>query len=85
MANARVNLPSLHAAQRRIADHPARFKAVCLGRRAGKSALITNLVCKGGVNGKSIGVFVPQYRMISEIWHAIVSLLSELKIEANKT
>ena len=85
MANVRVNLPSLHPAQRRIADHPGRFKAVCLGRRAGKSALITNLVCKGAVNGKSIGIFVPQYRMIGEIWHAIVSLLSNLKIEANKT
>jgi Terminase large subunit, T4likevirus-type, N-terminal len=85
MANVRVNLPSLHPAQRRIADHPARFKAVCLGRRAGKSSLITNRVCKGAVNGKSIGIFVPQYRMISEIWHAIVSLLSDLKIEANKT
>ncbi|MDF9788115.1 terminase large subunit domain-containing protein [Polynucleobacter sphagniphilus] len=85
MANPRVNLPSLHPAQRRIADHPARFKAVCLGRRAGKSALITNLVCRGAVNGKSIGVFVPQYRMISEIWQTIVLLLNEIKIEANKT
>ena len=85
MANPRVNLPSLHPAQRRIADHPARFKAVVLGRRAGKSALITNLVCKGAVNGKSIGVFVPQYRMISEIWQTIVLLLNEIKIEANKT
>lgn len=83
--NPRINLPTLHPAQIRIAKHPARFKAVCLGRRAGKSALVTHLACKAAVQGKSVGIFVPVYRMIAEIWVTVIELLGELRIESNKT
>ena len=43
MTTLTVSLPPLHAGQREVAQHPARFKVLSCGRRWGKTRLGTAL------------------------------------------
>lgn len=70
-----VRLHKLHPGQRRIADHPARFRVVMCGRRFGKSALGIRLVCDAALQGQPVGWFAPSYKLALEAWRELVDRL----------
>lgn len=75
MGQVEVTLHRLHDGQRRIADHPARFKVVMCGRRFGKSALGIRWLCDGVLKGESCGWFAPNYKYAGDAWRELVQRL----------
>jgi hypothetical protein len=80
----KVNIPPLYAAQQMIADSPARFKVLACGRRFGKTTIATDLIANHVVDGKSCAYFAPTFRMASEVWREIKSLLYPVMHEVNE-
>jgi hypothetical protein len=70
-----IRLHKLHPGQRRIADHPARFRVVMCGRRFGKSALGIRWVCDGAIAGEPVAWFAPSYKLALEAWRELVERL----------
>ena len=52
-------VPDLRLTQRKIADHPARFKVVSCGRRWGKTTLGLALAVKYALDGKRVWWVAP--------------------------
>lgn len=70
-----IVLHRLHPGQRKIADHPARFKTVMCGRRFGKTALGIRWLCDGALAGEPVGWFAPTYKFSLEAWRELVQRL----------
>jgi phage terminase large subunit-like protein len=66
-----VTLPPLHAAQREVALHPARFKVLACGRRFGKSYLGEALCYKVGLEGGRAWWVAPSYKLGAVGWRGI--------------
>jgi predicted phage terminase large subunit-like protein len=72
-------VPMLRPDQARIAIHPAKRKAVCMGRRWGKTVLGLVLVISALLTGLRVAWLVPTYRNSNPLWRAIESALSPLR------
>lgn len=73
-------VPMLRPDQARIALHPAKRKAVCMGRRWGKTVLGLVLVMSAAVMmGQRVAWLVPNYRNSSPFWRALESALEPLR------
>jgi predicted phage terminase large subunit-like protein len=72
-------VPMLRPDQARIALHPAKRKAVCMGRRYGKTVLGLVLVLSALLIGQRVAWLVPNYRNSSPFWRAIEAALAPLK------
>jgi hypothetical protein len=70
-----IQLHTLHPGQRRVLDHPARFKIVRCGRRYGKTALGIYRACRRALEGKKVGWFAPTNKYALEAWREIVRRL----------
>lgn len=70
-----MTLPRPHPAQRRVIDEAARFNVVACGRRFGKSTLGMDRLVVPALEGKPVAWFSPTYKMLSEIWRDVRSLL----------
>jgi hypothetical protein len=79
-----VTLHRLHAGQRRIAEHSARFRVVMCGRRFGKSALGIRWLCDGVLAGEFCGWFSPNYKFAAEAWRELVQRLGPIVISKNE-
>ena len=73
-----IRLHKLHPGQRRIADHPARFRVVMCGRRFGKSALGIRWICDGAIAGEPVAWFAPSYKLALEAWRELVERLKAI-------
>jgi phage terminase large subunit-like protein len=72
-------VPMLRPDQARIAMHPAKRKAVCMGRRWGKTVLGLVLVLAALLAGLRVAWLVPTYRNSNPLWRAIESALAPLR------
>lgn len=78
MTSVEVVLHRLHDGQRRVVDHPARFKVVMCGRRFGKSALGIRWLCDGALAGEPVAWFAPSYKIALEAWRELVERLGAI-------
>jgi predicted phage terminase large subunit-like protein len=72
-------VPMLRPDQARIARHPAKRKAVCMGRRWGKTVLGLVLVLSTVLIGQRVAWLVPNYRNSSPFWRALEAALAPLQ------
>lgn len=72
-------VPMLRPDQARIAMHPAKRKAVCMGRRWGKTVLGLVLVLSALLQGMRVAWLVPTYRNSNPLWRAVESALAPLR------
>lgn len=77
-----IELPQLHAGQSRIVADRSRFKAIRCGRRWGKTVLLETVAGSGAANGKSIGIFAPQYKTLSESYYNLDNLLDPITTQS---
>lgn len=73
-----IRLARLHPAQQAILDSPARFKVLACGRRFGKTAVAIDMLCTTLLDGNSAAYFAPTFRMGSEVWRELCSILQPL-------
>ena len=85
-----VNLPPLHTGklpgsggQREIAEHPARFKVVCCGRRWGKTLLGVVLCLRTALPGGRTWWVAPHYKEAREGWNVLVTLARQIPTVPN--
>lgn len=78
MSSVPISVPMLRPDQARIALHPAKRKAVCMGRRWGKTILGLVLVLSAALIGQRVAWLVPNYRNSAPFWRALESALAPL-------
>jgi len=71
-----ITLPTLHAGQVTAFEARSRFFALRCGRRFGKTALLSAIACDAALHGQFVGIFAPDYRILSETYNEIVDTLS---------
>ena len=79
-----VRLAKLHPGQKRVVDHPMRFKVVMCGRRWGKSCLGIRWLCDGAIQGQPVAWFAPSYKVALEAWREVVDRLGPLTARMNE-
>jgi hypothetical protein len=79
-----IRLHKLHPGQRRVAEHPARFRVVMCGRRYGKSALGIRLACDAALKGQPVGWFAPSYKLALEAWRELSQRLQPIVARQNE-
>jgi hypothetical protein len=67
-ATAYDGMARLHPGQRLIADHPARFKLLCCGRKWGKTDFAAELLNSALREGKWVASLAPAYKTTRAIW-----------------
>src|SRR4051812_33838255 len=72
-------VPMLRPDQAKVALHPAKRKAVCCGRRWGKTVLGQVLVISSLLMGMRVAWLVPTYRNSNPLWRAVESALAPLR------
>lgn len=65
----------LHPGQRLIADHPARFKLLCCGRKWGKTDFAAELLNNSLRQGRWVASLAPAYKTTRAIWEYLVPRL----------
>ncbi len=73
-----VYLPSLHAGQREVAAHPARFRVLAAGRRWGKTLLGVWLGVDSALRGCRVWWVAPSYKMSRVGWREIAHLAHQV-------
>lgn len=80
-----ITLQRPHAGQADILRLRDRYLAIRSGRRFGKTALATTLLCDRAAHGERWGYFVPQYKLNAETYHEIYDRVRSIIIHASKT
>ena len=80
-----VTIPTFHAGQVAIWNRRARRNAVRCGRRFGKTKAIVALACDAAVRGLKVGIFAPEYKQWVEIYSEIISILTPILLNKNKS
>lgn len=57
-----------HPSQMHLIETERRFNIACMGRRFGKTALAIDRATEAVINGKPVGWFAPQYKLLDEAW-----------------
>ena len=79
-----IVLPELHSGQIPIVSHPARFKGLRCGRRWGKTTIFVSRATTRAVQGHYYGYFVPDYKIMSEMFEECEEILSPIIKSASK-
>lgn len=80
-----ISLPGLHPGQMSIYDNAIRFNHVCCGRRFGKTHFLARLAIEHMLRGEYVGIFVPAYKFLSEIYREIFDRVLPLSPQSSKT
>jgi hypothetical protein len=75
MPELRITLPAPHPGQQRVLDNAKRFNVVSCGRRWGKTQMAQLLLITASLPGAPVSYFCPTFRMLSEVWRAIIGTL----------
>lgn len=75
-----VDLPEPHAGQLKIYQNKGRFNRVRCGRRWGKTMMAEMIAAEAATNGKRVGWFVPQYKILVEAYNEMRDMLHEIKL-----
>ncbi len=70
-----IRLPVPHSGQLKAWKSRGRFNAIRCGRRWGKSQLVTMIAAKQALRGRIVGIFAPDYRRLTEIYHELSQTL----------
>jgi hypothetical protein len=61
-----------------------RHTAITCGRRWGKTELLATIAADGAVKGNPIGIFAPDYKILSETYHELHDMLVPIKASASQ-
>lgn len=79
-----IELPLLHAGQRAIYENRTRFNRVRCGRRWGKTVLAETIGANSAANGRRVGWFVPQYKILAEAFSELSDMLDPIITTSSK-
>jgi len=79
-----ILLPALHDGQLQVAEHPARFRVLCAGRRWGKDVLEIDRVVDAVARGYPVGWGAPTYKNLSEDWRELIDILAPITRSKNE-
>jgi hypothetical protein len=86
MLNLQVDLPVLHSGQV-TAYHALRKTkrgvARC-GRRFGKTVLLETMAADPAAKGWPVGIFAPDYKILSETYHDLASILAPILVQSSR-
>lgn len=68
----RLVLPARLPWQEQVVAEASRFNVPCIGRRAGKSTLCTDLAADVALDGGPVGWFTPTFKTMLDVWHELV-------------
>lgn len=74
----KIELPPLHPAQQKVADHPARFKVVCCGRQWGKTLLGATVCVAAALEGGDVWWVAPSFPIGELGWKEIDNLCRQI-------
>lgn len=78
MTDVIVHLPKLFDYQQEISDHPARFKVLAIGRRAGKSFFAKIDALDRAINkGQAVWLVFPTYNTSQRHWRDLLRMVGE--------
>lgn len=83
--NFRIQLPKLHTAQRELKNNAGRFNVLVAGRRFGKNILFRDLAIDTVRTQKPVGWFAPSYRMLTDDFREMRSILAPIITQANES
>lgn len=84
-------LSTLHPLQQKVIDEAKRFNTLKCGRRWGKTKLSEELLLSpddasnGALNGFPVAYCAPTYKMLMEVWRAMVDILYEITEAKSET
>lgn len=70
-----IKLPRPHTGQQAVMDGAKRFNVLECGRRFGKTTLGQTLLILPAVRGFPVAWFAPTYKLLSEVWREVVTIL----------
>ena len=85
MTELAINLPSLHSGQITAWDARTRFNAVRCGRRWGKTQMAIAIAGTKAAHGQFMGIFAPDYKIMSETYRELETALAPITAHSNKT
>lgn len=80
-----VILPTLHPGQVEVFNNRARFNAIRIGRRWGKTKFVVAIAGSRAAKGGRAGVAAPEHRQLVEVYDELEEILSPIKRRFNKT
>lgn len=80
---ARLKLPALLGWQETVLSEARRFNVVCVGRRAGKTALGIYLCADPTMLRYPVGWFSPSYKLMLEVWRQVALLFAPVIARQN--
>lgn len=84
-------LNSLHIKQKEVLNEKKRFNILKCGRRWGKTKLAEELLLSpddhtnGALNGYPVAYFAPTYKMLMEVWRALVDIVYDITESKSET
>lgn len=81
---ARIILPALHKSQVKAWERRSRFTALRCGRRWGKTVMLQTLAAQHAAMGRSVGIFAPNYKILSPVYREVEGTLRPMITEANR-
>ena len=84
-ATADLTLSPLLPWQAQVVAEARRFNVICVGRRAGKTALGTHLCAASEVLAYPVGWFSPSYKFMLEVWREAERLFAPIIARQNAT
>lgn len=85
MPEIEIALPSLHAGQLQAWNDKERFSALRCGRRWGKTQMAIAIAGTYATKGNYIGIFAPDYKIMSETYRELEDALLPVTQHSNKT
>lgn len=79
-----INLPTFHPGQLAAWRKRTRFFALRCGRRWGKTDMGSILAGDAACKGRYVGVFVPSYKILTEVYAALFELLAPIIKSSSK-
>lgn len=80
-----VTLPALHTGQQAAWAQRSRFNAMRCGRRWGKTQFAIGIAGSRAAHGQYIGIFAPDYKIMSETYRELEDALAPITAHSNKT
>jgi hypothetical protein len=78
-----IEIPALHAGQRKIVQESARFNVLACGRRFGKTTLGIELDINPALDGYPVAWFSPTYKMMGDVWREARKILHPITKTVN--
>ena len=85
MSRIEIALPTLHTGQLSAWRKRGRFNALRCGRRWGKTQMLISIAGSRATHGEYMGIFAPDYKIMSETYRELEEALAPVTAHSNKT